>query len=206
MERTRLPVDCCWLRCRRPARLMLAVPPGYVSAIFPPPGIAIAAMLTRGSATLPCTFVGSLLLNVWIGRSINHQFDNIGLAAALITATATTLQAAIGGWARRRVIGTPAALDRSDDLLRSCCCPQSFAWLARASHYAGVGCWWRSFDGHGALRTVSAPRGVCKGGRDRRLPRVAPSRPSWQLGISSPRIGGGRGLIGWSAYAVARRR
>jgi hypothetical protein len=38
------------------------------------------------------------------------------------------------------------------------------------------------------------------------LSRLAPSQPSWQLGISYPRIAGGRGLIGWSAYAVARRR
>jgi hypothetical protein len=35
--------------------LLLAVPPGYASPIFPPAGIAIAAMLIGGPATLPWT-------------------------------------------------------------------------------------------------------------------------------------------------------
>ena len=47
--------------------LMLAVPPGYGSAIFPPAGIAVAAMLIAGRATLPWTFLGSFLLNLWTG-------------------------------------------------------------------------------------------------------------------------------------------
>jgi integral membrane sensor domain MASE1 len=33
--------------------LLLAVPPGYASPVFPPAGIAIAAMLIAGPATLP---------------------------------------------------------------------------------------------------------------------------------------------------------
>ena len=47
--------------------LLLAVPPGYATAIFPPAGIAAAAMLTAGPASLPWIFLGSLILNFWIG-------------------------------------------------------------------------------------------------------------------------------------------
>ena len=33
--------------------LLLAVPPGYASPVFPPAGIAVAAMLISGWASLP---------------------------------------------------------------------------------------------------------------------------------------------------------
>src|SRR5215469_12444619 len=68
--------------------LLLAVPPGYATAIFPPAGIALAAMLVDGPITLPYTFLGSLVLNAWEGYSVDNRlgFDEtiiaIGIAAA----------------------------------------------------------------------------------------------------------------------------
>lgn len=44
--------------------LLLAVPAGYASPVFPPAGIAVTGMLIGGWVTLPSTFLGSLLLNV----------------------------------------------------------------------------------------------------------------------------------------------
>ena len=85
--------------------LLLAVPPGYASPIFPPAGIAIAAMLIGGPATVPWTFLGSFLLNVWTARSIGHGSAVTWLAAAVVIATASTLQAAIGGTVLRRAVG-----------------------------------------------------------------------------------------------------
>jgi hypothetical protein len=76
--------------------LILAVPPGYASPIFPPAGIAVAGMLIGGSATLPWTFLGSFLLNVWIANSAGDRFDEIGIAAAIVIAAASVLQAAVG--------------------------------------------------------------------------------------------------------------
>ncbi|MGH6977017.1 MAG: MASE1 domain-containing protein, partial [Stellaceae bacterium] len=73
--------------------LLLAVPPGYATAVFPPAGIAMAAMLIGGDATLPWTFLGSLLLNLWVGYRIGVP-DAAG--AATIIAAASTVQAAIG--------------------------------------------------------------------------------------------------------------
>ena len=96
--------------------LLLAVPPGYASPIFPPAGIAVASILIGGSATLPWIFIGSLLLNVWTGYSVSQQVDATGCAAAIVIAAASMGQAAVGGFALRRAIGHPAPLQNSRDV------------------------------------------------------------------------------------------
>src|SRR5262249_49883160 len=98
--------------------LILAVPPGYASPIFPPAGIAVAAMLIGGSTTLPWTFLGSFLLNVWIAYTAGDRFDEIGLAAAMVIAAASVVQAAVGGRALRRAVGYPTRLDNGRELSR----------------------------------------------------------------------------------------
>src|ERR1700731_4768967 len=98
--------------------LLLATPPGYASAIFPPAGLAVAAMFIRGRITLPWTFLASFLLNLYVGYAdVQEQPDSV-VTVALIIAAASTLQAAIGGWTLRRLIGYPVALDNGRDLLR----------------------------------------------------------------------------------------
>ena len=98
--------------------LFLAVPPGYATAIFPPAGIAMAAMFIGGAITLPWTLFGSFLLNLWIGNIIQSRFDGLALAVALVIASASMSQAAIGGWALRRLIGYPTTLDTGRDLAK----------------------------------------------------------------------------------------
>jgi PAS domain S-box-containing protein len=97
--------------------LLLAVPPGYATAVFVPAGIAVGAMFMAGVSTLPGTFVGSLLLNLWIGYSIRSQIGFLDTAVAFVIAVASMLQAAIGGVLFRRAIGYPTALDNPHDLL-----------------------------------------------------------------------------------------
>ena len=96
--------------------LMLALPPGYASAIFPPAGIAVAAVLIGGARLLPAVFLGSLLLNIWVAWSSNSQLGAVGVSAAVTIAVASMLQAGAGGWLLRRVIGYPAPLDSSADI------------------------------------------------------------------------------------------
>jgi len=98
--------------------LMLALPPGYASPIFPPAGIAVAAAFIGGKKAWPWIFLGSLLLNVWVAYSGNQQIDTIGFVVASIIAVASMLQAAIGGWGLRRMFGYPAAFDNFPDVLR----------------------------------------------------------------------------------------
>ncbi len=46
--------------------LLLAVPPGYATVIWPPAGIALASLLIFGSRTLPGIFLGSFLINLYM--------------------------------------------------------------------------------------------------------------------------------------------
>jgi signal transduction histidine kinase/CheY-like chemotaxis protein/sensor domain CHASE-containing protein len=98
--------------------LMLAVPPGYAAPIFPPAGVAVAAMLIGGPTTLPWTFLGSFVLNLWTAYSVGHGTAEIWSAAAAVIAAASTLQAAVGGTVLRRAVGYPAPLDNGRDLWR----------------------------------------------------------------------------------------
>ena len=97
--------------------LLLAVPPGYATAVFLPAGIAVGAMFIAGPASLPGIFVGSFLLNGWIGYSIADRLTPVGVVAAVVIALASTVQAGLGGSLLRRVIGHPAPLDNPRDLL-----------------------------------------------------------------------------------------
>src|SRR5580704_17848414 len=95
--------------------LLLAVPPGYATAIFPPAGLAVSAMLIAGAATLPATFLGSLLLNLWVAYSLAHRLTGVGVATALVIAAASVLQAAIGVLGCAARFATPRPLCRLAD-------------------------------------------------------------------------------------------
>jgi diguanylate cyclase (GGDEF)-like protein/PAS domain S-box-containing protein len=98
--------------------LMLALPPGYASAIFPPAGMALAAIYLAGRTALPWLFLGSLLLNMWVAYSTDLLTSGVSLLAALIIAFASALQAAIGGWALSRAIGANSHFDQVSTVLR----------------------------------------------------------------------------------------
>src|SRR5579863_1055875 len=95
--------------------LLLAVPPGYATAIFPPAGLAIGAMFMLGAPSLPAAFLGSLVLNLWIGAGTGQRPVAVA-CSALIIAAASTVQAAAGGLALRRAVGYPAPLDNARDV------------------------------------------------------------------------------------------
>ncbi len=97
--------------------LMLALPPGYASAIFPSAGIAVAAALVAGNRTLPWTFAGSLFLNFWVGLGSSAQINGDLVASALLIAAASMLQAGFGGIWLRRCLSHPVTLDNGRDLL-----------------------------------------------------------------------------------------
>jgi PAS domain S-box-containing protein len=86
--------------------LLLAIPPGFVSAIFPPVGIALAAVLIWGYPLLPGVFIGSMLLNLSIGGPLSW----IGLAVAGGIALGTTLQCLTACWLIKRLVGFPNPL------------------------------------------------------------------------------------------------
>ena len=118
--------------------LLLAVPPGYASPIFPPAGVAVAAMLIAGRATLPWLFLGSFLLNAWTAYSLGEGSHGTRVAAAVIIAAASTLQAAFGGTVLRRTIGYPTALDNGPDLWRFLLLSPAFCLTSASLSLAGL--------------------------------------------------------------------
>lgn len=97
--------------------LLLAIPPGYATALWPPSGIALAALLLLGSEAWPGVLLGSFLVN------ISTTFDG-SIARSLAVATAiggaASAQALFGAFLIRRRVGLPL------DLLRA---PQIFKFL-----------------------------------------------------------------------------
>jgi PAS domain S-box-containing protein len=87
--------------------LLVAIPPGYASAIWPASGIAAAALLLAGSRVWGGVWVGSFAANVTIEGSL--------LASALI-ATGSALQAVAVAELVRRHIGVPYRFARANEV------------------------------------------------------------------------------------------
>ena len=97
--------------------LLLAIPPGYATAIWPPSGIALAAVLLCGYRVVPGIVLGSFLVNTWT------SFDATNVAALLQSVLLATsiclgaaLQAIVGAGLIRRFVGFPCPLDQETDV------------------------------------------------------------------------------------------
>jgi signal transduction histidine kinase len=71
--------------------LILAIPPGYASAIWPPAGIALAAWLAYGGRVWPGIFVGAALANLGVMGTTPATALAIGAGNALEAAAAALL-------------------------------------------------------------------------------------------------------------------
>lgn len=118
--------------------LLLAIPPGFASAIFPPVGIALAAVLIWGCPMLVGVFLGSLLLNLSIGFSSFEALNLRGLLIASGIALGTSLQSLLGSWLIRRYVGFPNALTDERSIFRLLLLGGPLACLLSASIGAGV--------------------------------------------------------------------
>ena len=90
------------------AGLRLDAVSGFASLVWPPTGIALAAVLLGGRRIWPGIFVGALVANLLSGAP--------SLAAAGI-ATGNTLEAIVGAYAVSRVTGFRLSLDGLRDVL-----------------------------------------------------------------------------------------
>ncbi len=89
--------------------LLVAIPPGYASAIWPPSGIALAALLLAGRRLWPGVWIGSFAANLGIeGATL----------ASLVIATGSTLQAYATATLVRRQLGVPRRFERVQEVLR----------------------------------------------------------------------------------------
>ncbi|HSG52041.1 MAG TPA: CHASE domain-containing protein [Rheinheimera sp.] len=116
--------------------VLLAIPPGFATAIFPSAGLAVVALLLFGLPILPGVFFGSLVLNLWIG------FDNgssllSGLPIAFGVATGATLQALLAWALVRKFVAKPDELTRDTDVIKFMFLAGPIACVVNASF--GVG-------------------------------------------------------------------
>ncbi|HTK87821.1 MAG TPA: PAS domain S-box protein, partial [Nitrospiraceae bacterium] len=91
--------------------LLLAVPPGYATAIFPPSGIALVALLIWGYRVWPGIWLASCLMNVSTSFETTGAFllfQSLAIPAGI--ATGASVQAILGAYLIRRFIGFPTLL------------------------------------------------------------------------------------------------
>ena len=89
--------------------LLLAIPPGYATAIWPPSGIALTGLLLLGSRAWLGILLGSFLANV-------SGTSGPALAVAATIAAGASAQALLGAFLVRRFLGTPLELLRGRDI------------------------------------------------------------------------------------------
>lgn len=75
--------------------MKLVIPPGYSSPLWPPAGIALAALLIFGRRFWPGIWLGALLNELATAASFSGQLDSAAIAAALLIASGSTLQAVV---------------------------------------------------------------------------------------------------------------
>jgi len=95
---------------------LLAVPPGYATAVFPAAGVALAALLLYGAPLAPGVWLGSFAMNLAIGYQGSGYVTTTNASVAATIAIGSTAQALAGVWLIRRAIGFPNALDREKDI------------------------------------------------------------------------------------------
>ena len=92
--------------------LLLAIPPGYATAVWPASGIALAAALLYGGRAWAGVLLGSFLVNVGVSfdsSSTAAAARSVAIAASIGAGAA--LQAAISAGLIRRFVGYPTALE-----------------------------------------------------------------------------------------------
>ena len=99
--------------------LLLAIPPGYATAVWMPSGIALACVLLFGGRVWPGVFLGSFAVNVGLGFDPSSAATVArSLAMAGTIALGASLQALVGTKLIRRFVGFPHPLADGKDVLR----------------------------------------------------------------------------------------
>ncbi len=127
--------------------LSLAIPPGYATAVWPPSGIAFAAILMWGPRIWPGIWVGSFLVNITVALTgANAGLDFTSLVIAVSIAVGSTLQALVGGYLLQRWVGVerffvsgPATLAFTS--IAALCCLVASTWGVTSLKLAGIVDW-----------------------------------------------------------------
>lgn len=124
--------------------LLLAVPPGYASPVWPASGIALAGILLWGPRVAPGIWIGSFLGNLWVAYTATQAIPNTtGIAIAASIGIGSTLQALLTGHLLQRWIGAgrlftsgPSALGFA--AIVGPCCIVAATWGVTTLQLAGA--------------------------------------------------------------------
>ncbi len=100
--------------------LMLAIPPGFATVVWPPSGIALAAVLLAGYRVCPGVVAGSFLVNVataFDASTLASTLQSLGIAVSIGAGAAG--QAAVGAALVRRFVGFPNRFTQLSVLAKS---------------------------------------------------------------------------------------
>ncbi|HEY6041573.1 MAG TPA: MASE1 domain-containing protein [Anaerolineae bacterium] len=97
--------------------LLMAIPPGVATAVWPPSGIALAAVLLLGYDVWPGIWLGSFLVNSHILSGSDLPTTTAQLVAGTI-GLGSTLQALLSAVLIRRLIGVRNPFDRARDVFK----------------------------------------------------------------------------------------
>ena len=117
--------------------LLLAIPPGYATAVWPASGIALGGILIYGYRIWPGVLIGSFCIN--IGTSVDLTSTTSVLYSITMTACiglGAALQAVVGAYLIRRFVGFPNPLDQENQVAKFLVLGGPVACLISAS--AGV--------------------------------------------------------------------
>ena len=128
--------------------LLLAIPPGYATAVWPPSAIALAGVLLFGYQVMPGIFLGSFFVNLGVSlAAISAASFPRTLEAAASIGLGASLQAGVGAFLVRRAVGFPTALDEASDVIKflilggPVSCLVNATWSVSALTVAGALAW-----------------------------------------------------------------
>ena len=99
--------------------LLLAVPPGYATAVWPASGIALGCLLIYGVYLWPGVLIGSMIVNL----SVTYELSDTAvfassLAVPISIGAGAAMQAVLGAVLIRRYVGFPTLLDDENEAIK----------------------------------------------------------------------------------------
>ena len=99
--------------------LLLAIPPGFATAVWPASGVALAGTLLFGYRVWPGILLGSFLVNIWtFVRIPGTEVVLHGPVLAASIGLGASLQALAGAFLIRRLVGYPTAFTGVRDIIK----------------------------------------------------------------------------------------
>ncbi len=91
--------------------LLLAMPPGYATPVWPPSGLALGLLLVLGWEVWPGVMIGSFLVNATLGDGFSPGLVPLFVGCGAATAALT------GYMLTRRMVGLPMRLEREREVM-----------------------------------------------------------------------------------------